>query len=199
MSDPAIDAQVDEFLKVRKPGAHLADDVVADEFVLALGVDLTNYPTFDRVDDDVTYPRGALDIRAETDVDSGAELDDYSGPYRPDLRYTDFSREALAGRFLPWSEAYLQLCVDGWATEVAARYGAEAMSEIEWAAWCDQVVPELAGGARDQQPHQRPARALSGSHQSRCARYHSTVDSRASRSSRAGFQPRASTFAVLIE
>ena len=37
----------------------------------------------------------------------------------------------------------MQLCVDGWADEVAKRYGAETMAEIEWAAWNDQVVPEL--------------------------------------------------------
>ena len=57
--------------------------------------------------------------------------------------FTDFSTDALATRFLPWAEAYLQLCVDGWANEVAARYGAEAMADIEWTAWNDQVVPEL--------------------------------------------------------
>src|SRR5262249_28194567 len=84
-----------------------------------------------------------LDIRHEVDGDSGAELPDYSGPYKADLRFTDFSKEALASRFLPWSEAYLQLVVDGWAREVAKRYGADTMAEIEWAAWNDQVVPEL--------------------------------------------------------
>ena len=134
---------VDEFLEIRKPGAHLTDGVVADDFVLMLGVDLTNYPRFPRVDDGVTYPKAALDIRQQTDVDSGAELPDYRGPYRADLRFTDFSTEALATRFLPWSEQYLQLCVNGWAAEVAKRYGAETMAEIEWAAWNDQVVPEL--------------------------------------------------------
>ena len=62
-------------------------------------------------------------------------------PRRPALhRLLD---EALATKFLPWSEAYLQLCVDGWAAEVAKRYGAETMAEIEWAAWNDQIVPEL--------------------------------------------------------
>ena len=66
------------------------------------------------------------------------------GPYRADLRFTDFSKEALATRFLPWSQAYLQLCVDGWAREVAKRYGAETMAQIEWAAWNDLVVPEIA-------------------------------------------------------
>jgi hypothetical protein len=143
VSEPTTDAQLDGFLEIRKPGAHLDEDVVADDFVLMLGVDLTNFPRFPRVDDDVTYKQADLDIRHQTDVDSGAELADYAGPYRSDLRFTDFSREALATRFLPWSEAYLQLCVDGWAAEVAKRYGTETMAELEWTAWNDQVVPEI--------------------------------------------------------
>src|SRR5262245_38976316 len=143
MSDPKTDSQLDGFLEIRKPGAHLEQDVVADDFVLMLRVDLANYPKFRRVDDGVTYAKAGLDIRQQRDVDSGAELPDYSGPYRADLRFTDFSKEALAGKILPWSERYLQLCVDGWATQVARRYGAEKMAEIEWAAWNDQVVPEL--------------------------------------------------------
>ncbi len=143
MADAEIDQQVDEFLKIRKPGAHLEEEVVADDFVLMLGVDLHNYPKFPRVDDGVTYPKAALDIRQQVDVDSGAELSDYSGPYRADLRFTDFSAEALATKILPWSEAYLVICVNGWAAEVAERYGAEAMAEIEWTAWNDQVVPEI--------------------------------------------------------
>jgi hypothetical protein len=142
MPEPT-DGQLDSFHAIRKPGAHLDEGVVEDEFVLMLGVDLTNFPKFPRVDDDVTYAKADLDIRQQLDVDSGAELADYSGPYRADLRFTDFSREALATKFLPWSAAYLQLCVDGWATEVAKRYGPETMAEIEWAAWNDQVVPEL--------------------------------------------------------
>ncbi len=137
------DDQLDEFLEIRKPGAHLEEDVVADDFVLMLGVDLVNYPKFARVDDGVTYAKAELDVRQQLDVDSGAELPDYSGAYRADLRFTDFSKEALAGRLLPWSERYLLLCVDAWAAEVAKRYGAEAMAEIEWAAWNDQVVPEI--------------------------------------------------------
>jgi len=144
VTEPDADPQLDEFLEIRKPGAHLEEDVIADDFVLALGVDLAHFPKFPRVDDGVTYPKTDLDIRYQLDVDSGAELPDYSGPWRPDLRYTDFSREALATKFLPWSERYLQLCVDGWAAEVAKRYGTETMAEIEWAAWNDQVVPELA-------------------------------------------------------
>jgi hypothetical protein len=143
VSEPTTDPQLDEFLEIRKPGAHLEAGVVADDFVLMLGVDLTNFPKFSRVDDAVTYAKADLDIRQQLDVDSGAELSDYSGPYRAELRFTDFSRQALATKFLPWSELYLQLCVDGWATADAKRYGTEAMAEIEWTAWNDQIVPEL--------------------------------------------------------
>ncbi len=142
MADPT-DAQIDEFLEIRKPGNHLEEGVVEDDFVLMLGVDLTNFPKFPRVDDDITYPRADLDIRQQLDVDSGAELPDYAGPYRADLRFTDFSTEALATRFLPWSEAYLRLCTEAWAAEVTRRYGPQVMAEIEWAAWTDQIAPEL--------------------------------------------------------
>ncbi len=143
MTEPAPEAQLDEFLKIRKPGAHLEEDVVADDFVLMLGVDLVNFPKFSRVDDGVTYPQAALDIRQQLDVDSGAELPDYCGRYRADLRFTDFSREAIAGRLIPWAEAYLELCLEGWADEIERRYGIDAMSEMQWAAWNDQVVPEI--------------------------------------------------------
>lgn len=133
----------DEFLAIRKPGAHLEKEPVPDALAIGLRVDLENYPKFRRVDDAVTYPKKDLDIRQQVDVDSGVELPDYSGPYKADLRFTDFSKDALANKFLPWSEAYMQLCVDGWAREVAKRYGAETMAQIEWAAWKDLVVPEI--------------------------------------------------------
>jgi len=143
MSEPISDPQVDSFLEIRKPGAHLEDGVVADDFVLMLGVDLVNFPKFPKADESTTYPRTDLDIRYLVDRDSGAELADYSGPYRPELRYTDFSKEFLATKVIPWSEAYLELCVDGWAAEITQRFGADTMAEIEWTGWNDQVVPEL--------------------------------------------------------
>lgn len=141
--EPTTDEQLDGFLQIRKPGAHLDEGAVADDFVLMLGVNLVDFPKFPKVDNSRTYPKKDLDIRYEIGVDSGAELADYSGPWRPDLRFTDFTREALAEKVIPWSEAYLQLCLDGWATEIAARYGADTMAEIEWTAWNDQVVPEV--------------------------------------------------------
>jgi hypothetical protein len=142
VTDPTPDAQLDGFLEIRKPGAHLDGEAVADDFVLMLGVDLVNFPKFPKVDDTVTYPKRDLDIRYEPG-DSGLELDDYSGPYRQDLRYTDFSDEFLATKVIPWSERYLQLCVDGWSAEIGKRYGAATAAEIEWSGWYDQVVPEL--------------------------------------------------------
>jgi hypothetical protein len=142
VSEATPDPQLDGFFEIRKPGAHLEEGVVADDFVLMLGVDLVNFPKFAKLDDNVTYPKRDLDIRYEM-RDAGPELDDYSGPYRQDLRYTDFSREFLATKVIPWSEKYLQLCVDGWSTEVGKRYGAATAAEIEWSAWNDHVVPEL--------------------------------------------------------
>jgi hypothetical protein len=143
VSDLTNDAQLDDFLEIRKPGAHLTEEVVADDFVLMLGVDLVNFPKFPKADDTVTYPKKDLDVRYQLDTDSGAELADYSGPYRPNLRYTDFSKEFLATKVIPWSERYLQLCVDGWFAEVANRYGTDTAAEIEWTAWNDQTLPEL--------------------------------------------------------
>ena len=67
MSDPATEPQLDEFLEIRKPGAHLEEGVIADDFVLMLGVDLVNFPKFPKLDDTVTYPRRDLDIRYELD------------------------------------------------------------------------------------------------------------------------------------
>jgi hypothetical protein len=144
VTDDASQPQIDTFLEARKPGAHLAEDYVPDDFVLMLGVDLVNYPKFPKaVADGVTFPKTALDIRQDLEFDSGADLADYSGPYRADLRFTDFSTEALAERFLPWSEAYLLVCIEGWVNEVTKRFGEATMREIEWAAWTDQTGPEL--------------------------------------------------------
>jgi hypothetical protein len=142
VTEPQNEVQ-DEFFAIRKPGAHLDEGVVADDFVIALGIDLQNYPKFPKVDDTVTYAKTNLDIRQQLHVDLRAELPDYSGPFRSDLRFTDFSAEALATKFIPWSERYMLLCVNGWSAEIGKRYGAETAAEIEWTAWNDQVVPEL--------------------------------------------------------
>ncbi len=142
MAEPQNEVQ-DQFFEIRKPGAHLEEGVVADDFVIALGVDIVNFPKFPKFDDTRTYAKTDLDIRQQVDVDSGAELPDYSGPFRSELRFTDFSAEAIATKFVPWSEQYMLLCVNGWSAEVGKRYGTEIAAELEWAAWNDQVVPEI--------------------------------------------------------
>jgi hypothetical protein len=137
------DTQLETFLEARKPGAHLEEEYVPDDFVLMLGVDLVNFPKFPKaVADGVTFPKKDLDVRYEI-RDSGPELDDYSGAYKPDLRYSDFSNEFLATKVIPWSEAYLLVCIEGWTDEVAKRFGEATMREIQWAAWTDQIAPEL--------------------------------------------------------
>lgn len=137
----------DEFLALRKPGAHLDGQVkVNDEFAKSIGVDLVNFPKFDKaVDDDTTFPVRNLDQRQRLDdvVDPDGGLEDYSGPYRPDLKFTDFSRTALATRLLPYADDYTQLCVEGWFDEVTRRFGEERAAEVEWSAWNDQIVPEI--------------------------------------------------------
>lgn len=161
--DVATDPQepvdgIDELLAIRKPGAHLeAEEVVADDFVLMLGVDLVNFPKFPKsVDGGTTFPLAQMDVRQEIEVDSGAELGDYSGEYRPEFRLTDFSDEALSDRYIPYVEAYMVLCLDGWFAEVSRRYGADITHEIEWTAWNDQIVPEVERMRREHLPAAPP-------------------------------------------
>lgn len=141
----SADDGMDELLAIRKPGAHLqADEVVADDFVLMLGVDLVNYPKFPKaVADDVTFERTVLDLRDQVDIDSGAELADYSGAFRPEFRLTDFSRDFLAQNYVPYVEAYMLLVLDAWFAEVTERHDAAVAAECEWAAWIDQILPEV--------------------------------------------------------
>ena len=139
--------EFEDFLALRKPGAHLSGDVkVNDEFAQSIGVDLVNFPKFDKaVDDDTTFAVDQMDSRQNLedidDPDGG--LEDYSGPYKPDLRFTDFSRRALATKLLPYADDYTQLCVDGWYDECTRRFGADRAAELEWSAWFDQIKPEV--------------------------------------------------------
>lgn len=156
MSDePTTDqsSDFDDFLALRKPGAHLTGDVkVNDEFAQSIGVDLVNFPKFDKsVDDDTTFPVDQMDGRQGLDDidDPDGGLEDYSGPYVPDLKFTDFSRQALATKLLPYADDYTQLCVDGWYDECTRRFGAERAAELEWSAWFDQIKPEIDRWTRE--------------------------------------------------
>src|SRR5436309_16111917 len=124
MPDQHLDRDLQEFLEIRRPGidyeAHKQDD-----FAIQLGVDLVNYKKFPRVDDNVTYEKQGRDLRGEVEVDPNVDLPDYSGSFKADLRFSDFSREQLV-RMLSMSHEYYGLLVEAWAEEIRARKGEAA-------------------------------------------------------------------------
>jgi hypothetical protein len=137
------DTGMDEFLKVREPGAHLEAEA-SDVVVLDIEMDTDAFHIYPRVDDDVVYrvDPDNLDVRADVTVDNGLDLPDYSGPWRKDLRFTDFSREALV-KLLAMNQEYTVLCLEHWAADVEKRFGHEVMLEVERDAWNDGIAPHL--------------------------------------------------------
>ncbi|HEV2310683.1 MAG TPA: hypothetical protein VGU73_09175, partial [Acidimicrobiia bacterium] len=71
-----------------------------------------------------------------------AELPDYSGPFRANLRFSDFSNQALVD-MIAMSDEYFRVCVEAWGNEVANRYGHDVMLEIQAEAWQTIVMPQL--------------------------------------------------------
>ncbi|MGA2836540.1 MAG: hypothetical protein ABSF84_08085 [Acidimicrobiales bacterium] len=141
MADIEIDENLQEFLEVRKPGADLSAHQ-HDEFALQIGVTLDNYTKFPRVDDNVTYKKQGRDHRDDIRPDESLELPDYSGPFRADLRFTDFSDDALISMY-SLSYEYYVLLVESWAAEISARYGEDAKNELQLSAWTNGVVPHI--------------------------------------------------------
>jgi len=117
MPDNELDQTLQEFLDVRQPGANY-EEHTKEEPTFDLEVDLKNYKKFPRVDDNVTYKKSGKDTRGEIKVDPKIDLPDYSGPFRYDLRFTDFSDEALI-KMLSASYEYYVLLVESWAAEIA--------------------------------------------------------------------------------
>lgn len=74
------------------------------------------------------------DIRGELKVDPNVELQDYSGPFKPDLRFTDFSREALAKMYMHSCE-YLLLIMEYYQAWVVGKLGMEGMHEMMRDVW----------------------------------------------------------------
>ncbi len=141
MTDHELDPNLQTLLDVRQPGVDYEEHKV-DDFALSIGCDVENFKKFPRVDDAVTYKKADLDTRAEIDLDSTAELPDYSGPFKADLRFTDFSNEALVSMY-SLSYEYYALLVDAWAAEVATRFGDDAMHELQLSAWTNGILPHL--------------------------------------------------------
>ncbi len=70
------------------------------------------------------------------------ELDDYSGPFRPDLQMTDFSKEALVQLWQAGGKLYVGM--DGlWYDMVKERYGEEAARELSDEIWLKRGASEL--------------------------------------------------------
>lgn len=74
------------------------------------------------------------DVRADVKIDPNVELEDYSGPFKPDLRYSDFSREKLARMYAMctiYSCEQIMVLMD----HITEKYGTEAMIETHQECW----------------------------------------------------------------
>ena len=63
-----------------------------------------------------------------------SELTDYSGPFNPDLRFEDFSKEFLLRLIKVWQYAWLHL-TQAWYESVSESFGSEAANSCELDAW----------------------------------------------------------------
>jgi len=111
-------------------------------------VDLENYIKFPVLDPSARYKQERFDIRQELKVDPNVDLADYSGPFKADLRFTDFSREQLV-RMLAMNDEYLKVWLDAWLEEIEKRYGRAEMLDIEWTSFTTGVVPQLGRMLRE--------------------------------------------------
>jgi hypothetical protein len=136
-----LDDSVQKVLDVRKVGADYEEH--QEITPLDIAVDLHNFKKFPIVDEPGAHFPSGPDTRADIRLDSSAELPDYSGPFRSDLRFTDFSNEALVN-MTAMSDEYYRVCVEAWAEEVAKRYGPETMTEVQTEAWQTIVIPQLS-------------------------------------------------------
>jgi hypothetical protein len=119
-------------------GDPLTDYVVPDEFI-----------KFPVADPTARFPLDPekLDKR-HLPGDPHVDLPDYSGPFRPDLRFTDFSREQLV-RMLEMNDEYRRVWVGAWLDEAERAFGRDERLEIEWLAWRDGMAPKLEGMLRE--------------------------------------------------
>jgi hypothetical protein len=70
------------------------------------------------------------------------ELKDYSGPFKKDLKYEDFSKEVLIELMHGYAEE-INLISLFFATAINKRFGEEAMREILIEAWERMAGPEM--------------------------------------------------------
>ncbi len=74
------------------------------------------------------------------------ELTDYSGPYKHDLKFEDFSKDFLIKLMHSWQRAYMRLSAI-WYQAVMDRFGMEAADGCNLDVWLtvgEKVVPKFA-------------------------------------------------------
>lgn len=74
------------------------------------------------------------------------ELDDYSGPFDPNRKFEDFSKEFLLKLMRVWQYAWLHM-TEAWYDAVKKRYGDDVANHCEQEAWiriAERVNPRLA-------------------------------------------------------
>ena len=62
------------------------------------------------------------------------EMNDYSGPFKPDLTFNDFSKEFLLKLSTVWQYAWIRMA-EAWYTAVKDRFGADAANDCNLEAW----------------------------------------------------------------
>lgn len=71
---------------------------------------------------------------AKTTPKAKKEMNDYSGPFQPDLTFNDFSKEFLLKLMHVWQYGWLHM-TEAWYNAVKQRYGVDAANECETQAW----------------------------------------------------------------
>ena len=74
------------------------------------------------------------------------EMNDYSGPFQPDLTFNDFSKEFLLKLMHVWQYGWLHM-TEAWYNAVKQRFGVDAANECETQAWetiGERVNPRFA-------------------------------------------------------
>jgi hypothetical protein len=138
-----LDDHVKETLSdVRKVGADYEEH--QQEVGLDIPVDLVHFKKFPVVDPPGTYKKVGHDTRSDISPDDSLELPDYSGPFNGNLKFSDFSKDALIN-MLEMSDEYYRVCIEGWAESVAERYGRDDMKRIQAEAWQETILPQLRG------------------------------------------------------
>ena len=136
IDDKAMEALSD----VRKVGANYEEH--QKQTGLDIPVDLVHFKKFPVVDPPGKYRKVGPDTRSDISPDDSPELPDYSGPFNQNLRFSDFSNDALIN-MLEMSDEYYRVCIAGWAEAVGERYGRDDMLNIQSDAWRDMILPQL--------------------------------------------------------